>query len=165
MTTPTLMTAAEMRAHLIEKRAKDAAERAQIEAQEAELRKAWALEMLPPLLETLKEGIREDSRCCDSRDEAEALVDLARSLGYEADVDMEDDTYYAVVKAPELEVALPEPLQDIKEGNVYMLDGHKWTVCGPLRPDGCWPLGGPGACESLRYATTATLQAAVRAGA
>ncbi len=101
--TPTLMTAAEMRAHLIEKRAKDAAERAQIEAQEAELRKAWALEMLPSLLETLKEGIREDSRCCDSRDEAEALVDLARSLGYEADVDMEDDTYYVVVKAPALE--------------------------------------------------------------
>lgn len=32
MTTPTLMTAAEMRAYLTEKRAKDAAELAQIEA-------------------------------------------------------------------------------------------------------------------------------------
>lgn len=100
-----------------------------------------------------------------TRSTATALTISRILAGYEADVDMEDDTYYAVVKAPALEVALPEPLQDIKEGNVYMLDGHKWTVCGPLRPDGCWPLGGPGACESLRYATTATLQAAVRAGA
>ena len=105
MTTPTLMTAAEMRAHLIEKRTKNAAEAAQIAEQEAERLRLWASEMLPPMLEALMEGVREDTRCCDSHDEAEAIVSLARGLGYWAEVDCEDDSYYAVVKAPELETS------------------------------------------------------------
>jgi hypothetical protein len=87
------MTAAEMRTHLIEKRAKEAARL-----------KAWALEKLPPMLGILMEGVRADSRCCDSQDEAEAIVALARSLGYTARVDLDDDLgedYYAVVEAPE----------------------------------------------------------------
>lgn len=107
MTTPTLMTAAEMRAHLIEKRAKDAAEIAQIEAQEAERRKVWAAEQLAPMLETIMQGAHEESRVCDEKRDAAAIVDLACSLGYEASIDFndEEDGFYAVVKAPELEVA------------------------------------------------------------
>ena len=162
MTTPTLMTAAEMRVHLIEKLAND--ER-MAQAKEAERLKRWSHSVVATMLEGFMTGRRVDNKRCNTHADAQAVADLARSLGYTAEVNESDDSWYAVVKAPELEVALPEPLQDIKEGNVYMLDGHKWTVCGPLRPDGCWPLGGPGACESLRYATTATLQAAVRAGA
>lgn len=39
-----------------------------------------------------------------TRSTATALTISRILAGYEADVDMEDDTYYAVVKAPALEV-------------------------------------------------------------
>lgn len=112
MTTPTLMTATEMRTHLIEKRRELEAQRAVLAAeqaaQEAERLKVWAPVQLAKMLDTLKSGTRETSSSSGDCVEMEAVVDLARSLGYEANVEMdvyEDEVFYAVVKAPELEVA------------------------------------------------------------
>jgi hypothetical protein len=95
MTTPTLMTAAEMRAHLGKK-----------QREEAEHRKVKAAEQLALMLKTLMAGAEEVSHKCDESD-AVAIVDLACSLGYEANIDFndEEDGFYAVVKAPALEVA------------------------------------------------------------
>jgi len=112
MTTPTLMTAAEMRAHLIEKRRELEAQRAVLAAeqaaQEAERLKVWAPVQLAKMLDTLKQGSTiEASSSAGDRVEMQAIVDLARSLGYEANMEMddrEDEVFYAVVKAPELEV-------------------------------------------------------------
>ena len=113
MTTPTLMTAAEMRAYLIEKRRELEAQRAVIAAeqaaQEAERLKVWAPVQLATMLDTIKQGTSEASTSAGDRVEMQAVVDLACSLGYEAAVEMddrEDEVFYAVVKAPALEVAL-----------------------------------------------------------
>ena len=112
--TPTLMTAAEMRAHLIERRRELEAQRALMEAehaaQETERIKVWAPVQLAVMLDTLKQGTAEASTSAGDRVEMQAVVDLARSLGYEAAVEMddrEDEVFYAVVKAPELEDAAP----------------------------------------------------------
>lgn len=111
MTAPTLMTAAEMRAYLIERhreleaaRIREAHEHA---AREAGRLKAWAPSALARLLETLKRGTHEDSQLCDGRPEADAIVSLARSLGYPArvDIDPESGDYYAIVMPPELGAA------------------------------------------------------------
>ena len=111
MTTPTLMTAAEMRAHLIEKRRELEAQRAVIAAeqaaQEAERLKVWAPVQLATMLDTIKQGTSEASTSAGDRVEMQAVVDLACSLGYDAAVEMddrEDEVFYAVVKAPALEV-------------------------------------------------------------
>lgn len=107
MTTPTLMTAAEMRAYLIEKRRLQAEESERFAKREEERRKVWAAEQLAPMLETLMVGAHEESHECDEKRDAAAIVDLACSLGYEASIDFndEEDGFYAVVKAPDLEVA------------------------------------------------------------
>ena len=114
MTTPTLMTAAEMRSHLSEKRRELEAQRALMEAehaaQETERIKVWAPVQLAVMLDTLKQGTAEASTSAGDRVEMQAVVDLARSLGYEAAVEMddrEDEVFYAVVKAPGLEDAAP----------------------------------------------------------
>ena len=110
MTTPTLMTAAEMRAHLIEKRRELEAQRAVIAAeqaaQEAERLKVWAPVQLATMLDTIKQGTSEASTSAGDRVEMQAVVDLACSLGYDAAVEMDDreEVFYAVVKAPALEV-------------------------------------------------------------
>lgn len=112
MTTPTLMTAAEMRAYLIEKRRLQVEEAETFAKRAEERRKVWAAEQLAPMLETIMQGAHEESRVCDEKRDAAAVVDLARSLGYEANVEMddrEDEVFYAVVKAPELEVASEKP--------------------------------------------------------
>ena len=105
--TPTLMTAADMRTFLIEKRAAD--ER-MAQAKETERLKRWSNSVVATMLETIMKGHREDSKRCNSHADALAIVNLAQSLGYEAEVsvpsdDPDDDSFYAVVKAPELEVA------------------------------------------------------------
>ena len=121
--TPTLMTAAEMRAHLIERRRELEAQRALMEAehaaQETERIKVWAPVQLAVMLDTLKQGTAEASTSAGDRVEMQAVVDLARSLGYEAAVEIgrfagmagasgrEDEVFYAVVKAPGLEDAAP----------------------------------------------------------
>jgi len=109
--TPTLMTAAEMRAYLIEKRRELEAQRAAIAAEqaakEAERLKVWAPVQLAKMLDTLKQGTGEASTSAGDRVEMQAVVDLACSLGYDAAVEMddrEDEVFYAVVKAPALEV-------------------------------------------------------------
>ena len=112
MTTPALMTAAEMRAHLIEKRRELEAQRAVIAAeqaaQEAERLKVWAPVQLATMLDTIKQGTSEAWTSAGDRVEMQAVVDLACSLGYDAAVEMDDreEVFYAVVKAPALEVAL-----------------------------------------------------------
>jgi len=107
MTTPTLMTAAEMRAYLIEKRRLQVEEAEMFAKRAEERRKVWAAEQLAPMLETIMQGAHEESRVCDEKRDAAAIVDLACSLGYEASIDFndEEDGFYAVVKAPALEVA------------------------------------------------------------
>lgn len=104
--TPTLMTAADMRTFLIEKRAAD--ER-MAQAKETERLKRWSNSVVATMLETIMKGHREDSKRCNTHADAQAIVDLARSLGYAATVDAHDDedSYYAVVKTPELEVTSP----------------------------------------------------------
>ena len=104
MTTPTLMTAADMRTFLIEKRASD--ER-MAQAKEAERLKRWSTSVVATMLETIMKGHREDSKRCNTHADAQVVVDLARSLGYAAEVNAHDDedSYYAVVHAPVLEVA------------------------------------------------------------
>jgi len=106
MTTPTLMTAAEMRAHLNEKRTKSAVEATQIAEQEAARLNMWAAEQLAKMLGQLYEGALEDYHNCDTSEGADAIAGLAHSLGYASRVDLEDDTYYVVIKAPELGVGL-----------------------------------------------------------
>lgn len=98
--TPTLMTAAEMRVYLIEKRAADEV------AAKARAKEVWAPTQLAKLLDNIKRGASEASVTGD-RIETEAVAELARELGYEAylEFDVVDDTCDAVVKAPEYEVA------------------------------------------------------------
>jgi hypothetical protein len=101
MTTP-LMTAAEMRTYLIEKRAADLADAKQAAEKKAERVKVWAQETLGAHLELLRQGDHSTYERCEEH-EAAALIELATSLGYAAARDDDDEGVCVVVMAPALE--------------------------------------------------------------